>query len=222
MGGFHLTPEQVLNTHQILRTDQVIHLLEKHGFEQQPSSGGSHIHFIHQESGETAGVILNTDKRDSQHQAAKACLRVQAWKEDREKEKLVKKFAQQAHEEPKQTDLQLAEEALPDHLSVSIVKGQEETMRIVRDKEYPQIGTVCRPEICPQRAAEIIQEIADKKTAFLNSLDNLESNYEYKIEKDARLVILPVFEKSNTKKILNDLNRIFPNQNCFSILQSKL
>ncbi|MCB0451630.1 MAG: hypothetical protein KDC94_01820 [Aequorivita sp.] len=47
-------------------------------------------------------------------------------------------------------------------------------------------------------------------------------NIEYKIGKDARLVILPVFEKSISKKILNDFNRLFPNQNCFSILQSKL
>ncbi len=47
-------------------------------------------------------------------------------------------------------------------------------------------------------------------------------NIEYNTEKNSRLIILPVFEKNISEKILDDFNKLFPNQNCFSILQSKL
>ncbi|KJJ38623.1 hypothetical protein [Aequorivita vladivostokensis] len=45
---------------------------------------------------------------------------------------------------------------------------------------------------------------------------------EYKTEKHSRSVILPVFEKNISEQILNDFSKVFPNQNCFSILQNKL
>lgn len=44
----------------------------------------------------------------------------------------------------------------------------------------------------------------------------------YETENNSRIIAIPISEKSVSKKFINDFQEIFPNESCFSKLESKL
>jgi len=44
----------------------------------------------------------------------------------------------------------------------------------------------------------------------------------YETENNSRIIAIPIVEKSVSKKFINDFQEIFPNENCFSKLESRL
>lgn len=44
---------------------------------------------------------------------------------------------------------------------------------------------------------------------------------EYETDNNSRVVFLPISDKSISKKLINDLKEVFPNQSCFSELERK-
>ncbi|MBK5213241.1 MAG: hypothetical protein JJE55_06240 [Flavobacteriaceae bacterium] len=74
---------------------------------------------------------------------------------------------------------------------------------------------------------KVIYVLKEEQLVRIDSKEEIKSplywiTIKYKVEKHSRLVLLPVFEKNTSEQILNDFSKLFPNQNCFSILQSKL
>lgn len=171
-----LSPEAVLRTHQICRYADVVNMLDRYGFEvregNNPNSLASHPE--HDDLRFT--VNKSPDKRDYQHNAAKACLTV-----------LEREAAQEATIETEQ------DESFPQDMTV---RTRGNTM-ILRHKDFPVIGMALNFDPDKNGLAEIATRRAstlrERATQLKDLIHTAEADHSIAVQQDnGSLVIAPL------------------------------
>ena len=76
---------------------------------------------------------------------------------------------------------------------------------------------------------DVMYALNEEQLVRIDSNENIKNetalffiNIVYKTEIQSRSIYIPVFEKNISKRILMEFSQVFPNEKCFSILESKL
>ncbi|MCB1784135.1 MAG: hypothetical protein KDI13_09070 [Alphaproteobacteria bacterium] len=176
MGHTKYPLDQIVRRKQPLPFPAIERMLLDNNFEPpNTDGGGSHVTFTHPTTTITVTVVRRSTSPANWQGAAKACIQVQSW--EKRREKTLRDFLIAATGKDKIPGTQPTIDLLPE-MDITIT-DENNPYCIVRNSQYPQIGTVCPLNISLDRADAIRREIEDKKAELLGLLEEMTTRYEY-------------------------------------------
>jgi hypothetical protein len=179
---------------QIVSTEQLLSELRR--LDCRFRTRGSHITFAHDEAGVRGTIVYGSKKLWSQKTVAQALVNIKA----QTGSQVV--IAEAEHEaEPDNSNIKKIFHAtsapamtIPAQFTSEFHQGNAAQV-IVRDRDYPQIGTMVTPYNSAEITARAFQELAVKKSEFEDSLNFLEQDGDFKIIRDGDVMHIahPVF-----------------------------
>ncbi|MCB1562963.1 MAG: hypothetical protein KDJ75_05250 [Alphaproteobacteria bacterium] len=174
-----LDPHEILTngSHQPLPTAKLDTMLRSYGFECQGQHGSSHLLYKHPKHGITVLIVEETDKIDSQKDAARACLKVlelEALENTEEAQVLTEAFAHQNGNGSPRIDLE-------NHQAEGLLIKKYGALFVISKENCPHTGIPVSNTLTEKSLKSIRNKLDEEELSLQSRIHDMAEEYELDI-----------------------------------------
>lgn len=183
-----LDPHEILTSgsHQPLPTAKLDRMLRGYGFECKGQHGSSHLLYKHPKHGITVQIVEETDKIDSQRDAARACLEVldyEALENTEEAQTLTESFAHQNGNGSPRIDLQ-------NHQADGLLIKKYGALFVISKENCPHTGIPVSNTLTEKSLKSIRSRLDEEEQSLQGHIAEMAKKYGLGIKTDKNGVII--------------------------------